>query len=451
MPDIPENISTAAQTDTPKIDKIFNRWAVWGLRIVLGVTFVFSGIVKSFDPWGFIFKIEEYLGVWGMNVPRTVILVGAIGLSMYEFVFGVMLTTGCMKRWAPRWLLLSMVVMLPLTAYILIDGGVDDCGCFGDAFKISNTATFLKNVFITIGLIYLLVFNSRVKSGLFAPAVQWIVGVVSVLYIMFISLFGYNIQPLMDFREYPIGTDVAELTRGEEFDISSYQYKYEKDGVEKIFTADNLPDSTWTYVDRLTPVDTSIDTSKLAIFDGDEDVTEYVIEEEGEQLLIIIPEPSRADISYSYAANEFNSYITARGGSMIGLIGGGEDAIKNWLDLSMSEYPCYTVDDTTLKSMARGIMSMIYLRDGKIVWKRTLLSIDYETLEKVSDGSLPSLEELKIDDKRIFRTVTFIYLSILVVIALFQHGIGSLISFFSKKKQKNNVNLQTEKQINSKN
>lgn len=77
------------------------RLCVWGLRLIVGGTFAFSGLVKAIDPWGFIFKIEEYLAVWHLTEPRSVVLMVAMLLSGYEFVLGSLLLMGCYKRTAP--------------------------------------------------------------------------------------------------------------------------------------------------------------------------------------------------------------------------------------------------------------------------------------------------------------------------------------------------------------
>ena len=68
------------------------------LRIIVGGTFIFSGITKLVDLWGTVFKIEDYLDVWQIDVPRTVVLMGAMALSTFEFVSGLLLLTGCCRR-----------------------------------------------------------------------------------------------------------------------------------------------------------------------------------------------------------------------------------------------------------------------------------------------------------------------------------------------------------------
>lgn len=413
---------------------------VWILRFVIGIVFVFSGFVKAVDPWGFIFKIEEYFASWGMSFPRTVILVGAISISAAEFVLGFLLATGCFKKWAPRFLLLSMAVMLPLTAYIWISNPVSDCGCFGDALKLSNFATFIKNLAITALLLILCRTNFRVKSAIYAPSCQWMAGVIGFIYIIALALYGYNIQPLVDFRSYPEGTDLAKM-----LEISSDTYEpeiefiYERDGKRRAFTIDELPDSTWTFVDRRIVND--IDVESIAIFDGDMDVTDQVIASEGIQILLIIPELLRADISYSYAINEIYSAIVADGGDMIALIAAGENGINDWKDISMAQYQCYTVEDTTLKQLARGTISLIYLSDGRIQWKRTISSFDFDTIESIGYHKT-RLSDAVTSNGRILSILTFSAIGLLLIIYMFQLGITPLKSFFYKKKQKKDVPLQ---------
>lgn len=209
--------------------RLYRSWIVWTLRILVGLLFVFSGFSKAIDPWGFIFKIEEYLGNWGLSIPRAVIFISALGICLYEFVLGLLLAVGAMRRAIPWLLLASMLVMLPLTGYIAITNNVDDCGCFGEAIKISNSFTFIKNLILTAFLGYLCCFNRRTKKGLYAPSIQWIIGVLCVAYILFISLFGYNIQPLIDFRHFPEGLNLGQVVNTSEGEDENYLFKYKKE------------------------------------------------------------------------------------------------------------------------------------------------------------------------------------------------------------------------------
>ncbi|MDE6581820.1 MAG: DoxX family protein, partial [Duncaniella sp.] len=143
------------------------------LRLAVGATFIISGWAKAVDPWGTVYKISEYLDVWGLEIPRALVTSVTFLLSAWEFVWGALLLLGTYRRVSVIALLLCMVAMLPLTLYIAVASPVADCGCFGDLVKVSNTGTFVKNVFLTAALIYLLVVNTR-GSPVYTPHTQWI-------------------------------------------------------------------------------------------------------------------------------------------------------------------------------------------------------------------------------------------------------------------------------------
>ncbi len=405
----------------------YRAWVVVALRIVVGLLFVFSGFSKIVDIWGFIFKLEDYMAALGLTEPRTLLLVAAIGVSAFEMMAGFFLMAGCYKRVVPWLLTLLMAVMLPLTLWIWIADPVADCGCFGEALVISNAATFWKNVLLTAALTYLCVNNRFYKKDLYRPAIQWLVGVVLMLYSIFVGLYGYNVQPFVDFRPYPVGTDLASMLTAEDEDAEeeNIEFVYEKDGEQRTFGIDELPDSTWTFVDRKITNAGSEPEGAFAIYDGDENVASEVIASEGEQLIVVIPESKRADISYTYSANEFNKAIRREGGSMIGLIAASPEAIAEWMDLSMSDYPYYTVDDTSLKQLVRGTMSMIYLRDGVIRWKCTLSTFDFDSVDQIGKGE-QKVSDILIDISAIFKVSTFGTLGFLLFLALFQQFILKL-------------------------
>ena len=165
-------------------------------------------------------------------------------------------------------------------------------------------------------------------------------------------------------------------------DETDYRFVYEKNGVRKEFGIDSLPDSTWTFVDRIEPENISEKSdNRLAIFDGEDDVTDDVLSGEGVELLLVIPEPVRADISYSYTINEMEEYADSVGIPMIGVLGAGEDGVARWKDVSMAEYPCYTADDTQLKELSRGVMSVVVLHDGVVASKTTVSSMNPSVVE----------------------------------------------------------------------
>ena len=65
---------------------------------------------------------------------------------------------------------------------------------------------------------------------------------------------------------------------------------------------------------------------------------------------------------------------------MVGLTSASEEEIEEWNDLSMASYALFTVDDSVLKMIARGNPAVVYLKDGRVKWKRTLQSVSMELI-----------------------------------------------------------------------
>lgn len=338
--------------------------AIWTLRVAVGAVFVFSGFAKAVDPWGFIYKVGEYLGAWGISwLPDGIVLIGAILLSMFEFVSGLMLMLGCIRHVAPLSLSGLMLFMLPLSAYIWIWNPVADCGCFGDALVISNGATFAKNVVLMAALLFLCRYNMR-APGLIRPILQWVPMSAAIIYCFAISIIGYMVQPIVDFRPYKVG---MPLLRDENIADDDIRLVYERDGREREFTLDALPDSTWTFVRRIMPA--QAEASSLAIFDGDEDVTEGVIDTEMPQMLLLVPNPEFHGRARSSMANRINDAMESMGGSMIGILPLSGDALEKWGEMSQAEYPLFTADATAIKEVARGDAALVLLDQGRVKWK----------------------------------------------------------------------------------
>lgn len=386
------------------------------LRLIIGGVFIISGLSKAIDLWGTVYKVEEYLTVWDMTQPRSLVFMGALILSASEFVAGALTALGCCRRWAPIFLCAMMGVMLPLTLYIYIANPVSDCGCFGDFIILSNAATFWKNVAITLGIIALIKYNRRVVP-FFSGYSQWVVITLLTAYVLVIGLYGYNIQPLIDFRSFPVG---STLLPSEDADADNADapllFIYEKDGERREFTLDEIPDSTWTYVDRVETAPSERNTTELVVYDADGlDATLDALADEGEEIILTIPSLARSEISWTYFLNELNKYMASRGGTMIAIVGGGEEAIRGWTDIAMASYPVFTAEPTTIKELARGNMALVYARDGVIEWKRSMAMMDTSLTDAMFEGSGP--EAFAVDGTALFRSASLIL--ILALIALY--------------------------------
>lgn len=402
----------------PRFFRKYRKPIVWILRIIVGATFIFSGFAKAVDPWGFMYKLEEYLSAWSIEwAPREIIFMGAVAIAMYEFCAGLMLLLGCMRRVSVYCLMAMMCVMLPLTAYIWIVSPVADCGCFGDALVISNGATFAKNIVITLFLVILIPRNMLVK-GVIRPLYQWLPLTASILYCLAISVIGYMVQPIVDFRPYKVGqTLLADAADADDSDDMTMVY--EKDGVEQSFSIDELPDSTWTFVRR---EDNYVyDPRQLTIYDEDEDVTEDVISADGYQMLLIVSDPQYQGRARSSMVNRLSEFMKSNDGEMIALVPISGDNLANWKQLVIPDYDVYTVENTVLKEIARGDGALVMLDNGVVAWKRNIYSLPASFPDGIS-----TIEEMNalavIDDKKTLLNLTLLLLAAIALAAFMDNA-----------------------------
>jgi len=363
------------------------------MRLVVGSVFVFSGFTKAVDPWGTCYKISDYFTAMGLERWGSTALFVAVSLAALEFMLGIALVVGAYRRSAPWLALILMLVMTPVTLWLAVTGAVPDCGCFGDALHLSNWATFGKNLLLTAGVIYLILFNTSVRS-IYGPAVHWIVMVLSFAVVMAVAYYGYFTQPLIDYRPYPVGTrliSAAVEDNDAPGDDDDFIFIYSKNGVEHQFTIDSLPDEEdgWTYVTRYHSkrprgkviMQNGPNDNSIAILDADgDDVTIDVLGDSHQTLLLLFPDLPQVGVINSYTLNELNDAAFATGTDVIGLTPATAEEIAQWQDISMASYPIYNMDDSELKMVARGNPAVVYLEDGAIVWKRTLSSLDGKTM-----------------------------------------------------------------------
>ena len=385
---------------------------VWLCRIVIGLTFIVSGWAKSIDPWGFIYKIEDYLAVWSIDAAREITLTGAVSLSIAEFITGMLVLTGSWRRLSVMVAAGFMAVMLPLTAYIAIADPVPDCGCFGDFIVLSNTATFLKNVVLSALIVYLLKYNDRVK-GLYRHSLQWQTVAVSLTFIATVCFIGYKYQPIVDFRPFKTGTVFPPAADESDLDVN---FVYAKDGVEREFGIDNLPDSTWTFVRRV-GIDDLNDENAFVVFDGYDDVTDELTSD-GPLLLLIVNEPGAGYLYRSRRAMQFADFIGQESGRMIAILAADAEGVEKWRNLAAIDADVFTAEDTTLKMLARGDTALVYIVDGRIVWKRNIASFSPGLFDDAT-GDVNLDEMTVVDDGGVNLRLSLLWIIAMLLIYLF--------------------------------
>ena len=347
-------------------------------RFVLAATFIFSGYVKAIDPLGTLYKLKDYAAAMSLNglLPDWVLVGVAIALGALEFALGVFMLFAVRRHVVSRITLAFMAAMTVLTLWIFVADPVKDCGCFGDALKLTNGETLLKNI-VLIACAALVAWRPVDMARFISRSNQWIVRYYTVAYIVITSIYCLYTLPIFDFRPYHVGMNIKqgmEIPEGAEQPEFESTFLLRKNGETREFTLDNYPDSTWEYVDTRTVqtkkgYEPPIHDFALTSCDTGEDITEQVLTKKGYTFLLVSPRLAVADDSNFGDIDQIYEYAEENGADFYCVTASANDEIERWRDLTGAEYQFCNADETTLKTMIRSNPGLMLLKDGTIIGK----------------------------------------------------------------------------------
>ena len=178
-------------------------------RILLGLTFVFSGFVKGIDPWGSAYKFTDYFNAFQMPWLTNLAFALGILLAAAEFFLGVAFIFNFFIR-VTSWLMLAfMLFFTSLTFVLALTNPVTDCGCFGDALVITNWQTFYKNIVLLALSIFVFMQrkNFQSKSG---PLLSIAFSGMTMVVYFYLVAYSYNHLPIIDFSPYKVGVNIPK-------------------------------------------------------------------------------------------------------------------------------------------------------------------------------------------------------------------------------------------------
>lgn len=347
-------------------------------RFVLAATFIFSGYVKAIDPLGTLYKLKDYAAAMSLNglLPDWVLVGVAIALGALEFALGVFMLFAVRRHVVSRITLAFMTAMTVLTLWIFVADPVKDCGCFGDALKLTNGETLLKNIVLS-ACAALVAWRPVDMARFISRSNQWIVRYYTVAYIVITSVYCLYTLPIFDFRPYHVGMNIKqgmEIPEGAEQPEFESTFLLRKNGETREFTLDNYPDSTWEYVDTRTVqtkkgYEPPIHDFALTSCDTGEDITEQVLTKKGYTFLLVSPRLAVADDSNFGDIDQIYEYAEENGADFYCVTASANDEIERWRDLTGAEYQFCNADETTLKTMIRSNPGLMLLKDGTIIGK----------------------------------------------------------------------------------
>ncbi|NJO00692.1 MAG: DoxX family protein [Bacteroidia bacterium] len=365
------------------------------LAALLGGIFVFSGLIKLNDPVGTEIKLEEYFEVfahdqdlglaslswlWETLAPYSLSL--AIFLSVLEVVLGINLIMQYRVS-SQLWFMLPLVIFFTfLTFYSAYFNKVTDCGCFGDAIKLTPWQSFSKDVFLLLLVIWLLI-NRRQFTPVRYQRLASVVSLLSVIGATFLGIYTYRNLPLLDFRPYHIGANIPKymepsdsLRYGESF----YLYKDRQSG-DKIKLSEETFNKEWKKYRDTTQYEYLDYDKPLLNPEAQARITDYQVNDragnnvtaqtfEGKKLLVIIPEVEK---TYIHALDEINQLSRTLEQQNIQTIvltatdGATFETFRHQFQLAILSY--YFADKTVLKTMIRSNPGLIFLEDGTVINK----------------------------------------------------------------------------------
>lgn len=305
-------------------------------RYLVGGLFIFSGLIKINDPVGTQIKLEEYFTVFaadGMtffNALKPAALVFSVVLSTAEIVLGLALLLRYRKKLTIILLLAQIVFFTFLTFYSAYFNKVTDCGCFGDAIKLTPWESFTKDIVLLV-LIIILFINRKTGEATTAIKQRTIALGAGLVFCLTVSLLAIAHLPFIDFRAYKEGTHIpSEMLP---------------------------PDDDPTQVPKIT---------NFVIWSDTDDQTNNILT--GRKLLIVVHEAEKTNLdSYPLIVNQLSLLenemevvaITASSREQM-------EALRHDVQLAT---PYYYSDKTLLKTMIRSNPGLVLMENGEVIKK----------------------------------------------------------------------------------
>ncbi len=345
-------------------------------RVIVGILFIISGLVKLNDPVGFSFKLKDYFAPevldLGFLVPYALLL--AIVIVIFEVLLGVCLLLGYMRKFTLWSLLLMIVFFTFLTFYSAYFNKVTDCGCFGDAIPLTPWESFIKDV-VLLFLILILFLGQKYLTPLFNAGTRGIL--VFAVFVGCLAMAYYVLKhlPIVDFRPYKIGANIKEgmsIPEGAPGPVYEYKWKFNINGEEKVITTNgDYPQVDGELISTETEMIQEGYTPPIHDFTMERDGENFTEQFLNEENLVVV-------VAYSLGNTEKDGYIPIKeitdkalknGYSVIGLSASSQEMTEALAEKYKLNFNFYFCDETTLKTIVRSNPGIMELDNGTIKQK----------------------------------------------------------------------------------
>jgi uncharacterized membrane protein YphA (DoxX/SURF4 family) len=361
------------------------------IRWIVGLLFIFSGLVKANDPLGLSYKMQEFFEVWGWHFLDNYTLAFSIVMNAFEVLAGVAVIVGWRMKLF-NWLLLLLIIFFTfLTGFALFSGKIKNCGCFGDCLPLTAAQSFTKDLILLLLIIVLFANTASLKRNVkpFASLLFLTVSVVFIITIQFISL---RHLPFVDCLPYKVGNNILEQMKKPANavpDSFAITYQYEKGGKLIEFDSNHFPDdfdSTYQFVKRFDKLARK-GTGEAKIVDfsltsmNDKDTTQAIFSQKNHYVLIFVKDFSAAK---EWKNDKFNTVLDAlrvRGTNFLYVTADADNATKYIINKSR----ILKCDATVIKTAARAVPTFFVMEGATILGKYSYEDADnvYEHIDNV--------------------------------------------------------------------
>lgn len=343
------------------------------LRWIIGGLFIFSGLIKVNDPIGTAIKLEEYFEVFSADFESLdfffhALIPYSLPIGVFLVVLEIVLGVALLVRFKTRTVLFSLMALIVfftfLTFYSAYYNKVTDCGCFGDAIKLTPWESFSKDIILLVMISILLAQKNKFRNQ--ALQLPKIVVITSLIASIFIGITAIRHLPFIDFRPYKIGDNIQKNMepQGE----PDFYYTYEKDGEEivskELFSKDDGYKMTGGF-------DKNADLNQPKITDyniADSEGNDYTFDTfEGNKLIFIIENTAKTDLDSYSSIIELIKQLDNQLEMMI--FTADISSIEEFRHALQIPIPYYSADATVLKAMIRSNPGIMLLKDGTVMGK----------------------------------------------------------------------------------
>ncbi|WP_299780350.1 BT_3928 family protein [uncultured Formosa sp.] len=360
-------------------------------RILVGVLFIISGLIKLNDPIGFSIKLEEYFSAAVLNLTflEPYALIISILVVIFEVLLGIFLLIGYKPKFTVWSLLLMILFFTFLTFYSAYFNKVTDCGCFGDAIKLTPWQTFSKDVVL---LIFILIIFSGIRFikpvfSNFQTTILALFGFIGCLG------FGYHVLmhlPVVDFRPYNVGANLWDNMIVPEdapkADID-YMWTFNVNGKEEVVTTKG---SYPTIDGDFISVDTEVidpgyeaPIHDFSMERNGEDITEDVLHDD-HVVLLVAYNLEKSEKPGLQAIKNASDKAIENGYRVIGLTASGDEIQEKFKEEFHFNFDFYFSDETALKTIVRSNPGILILEKGTVIQKVHWNDVDNLNLNKVN-------------------------------------------------------------------